>query len=67
MVNLSYTPHGTGDPMNVGLNGLFEGFFLQLTGQVTLIIPYRYLECSTTFTTNIHAVPAIQSFYLLLV
>ena len=32
MVNLSYTPHGTANPMSVGLNRLFEGFFLQLAG-----------------------------------
>ena len=32
MVNLSYTAHGTGNHYNIGLNGLSNGNFLQLTG-----------------------------------
>ena len=32
MVNLSYTPNGTGNHMSAGLNQLFERFFLQLAG-----------------------------------
>ena len=34
MVNLSCTTHGTGILMNVGLNGLFNRVFLQLTGRL---------------------------------
>ena len=32
MVNLNYMPHGPGNRMYVGLNGLSNEDFLQLTG-----------------------------------